>query len=497
MEFIGTLQRIERNLYNLHNRQENVTYQIDPPCAIIEMADGKVFKVLPGGQSFRRIGGLDLPLPKSECPYPEAIWRLDALVWYNRHKKHLPLALMSVAALASLQVFLCLIPGAPGVAWFIDYFAAAMNAVLITLAAGCIVAAFIWNFERGRQFHWGDSTDAPLLTAGHLDISPDVLIVSTSDTEQPDTFAQRVRDATLEQLPSGQYLLILTYRCPAGIIVRCPDLSGQSQEYFERANLTRTIPGWTQEVCEPMRFDRETWAEFSAYVRAFCEQFRVWSQTDKMKQGANPLKSFVETMEATAKKAAVIIAVLLCSLSAYTQSARPLPQSAGQSVFSGALPDSVKIEQMKLSLIQGKSAVAQETKPTRAFSMWFFHRFVLPVFALIAIILWIVAKSAFKESEHDFGGNVIFGIGIADRGHWARRGIWVILTLTAIIEMAAVIIDDILTKENLWGRFFLWVFYAFVAYFLITWLTPNPKKATPTPQGQGGISFPTTRQLHG
>lgn len=508
MEISSVLQEIKGRYQRWHETQKELRYRPrpavmyylgeNPPCAVVVDGD-KTYKIHPDGTTFWAIAGMYVPI--EGCPAPDVVWRLNTGAFLWRHRKQIPLAVVVLVALVALQFLLSTIPGAPGAAWFLDFFAAGMNATLVGMVLLLAILSSLWVFRFCVRWHLAseDNEMSGLLEAGRIDISPDVHIFSTSDSEQPDTFAQRVRDAYNDMLPHGQYLLILNYRCPSGIIVRSPDTG--SQEYFERDSLTKTLPAWAQEVCPPTRFDRETWADFSAYCVAFCEQFRVWSQTDKMKQG-NPLKDMLNMMEATARKAAVILALFLCPLFVAAQdlvpvSARALPQTAGQSVFSGSLPDSAEVEKMKHGLLQGKAAIAKETKPTRLFSMWAFHKFILPVLAFFAIIFWIIAKSAFKESEHDYGGNVIFGIGIAERGHWARRCVWAILTCTAIIEISAGIIDDILTKENLWGRFVLWILQAVAAYLVITGLTPNPRKAVETPQGQGGVSFPTTRRLGG
>lgn len=501
MEFIAILTQIQRNLSALaYQPRPEVVYFLDAvtPYAQVTYPDGRTFKIRQDGTTTANIAGLDLPCP---CPYPDAIWRLNTAVFVRRHRKYLPLAIVGLIALASLQLLVAAIPGAPGAAWFVDYFAAAMNAVLLTLALLCIVAFALHNFGRGIEVRFSQpDTDAPLLTAGQLDISPDVLVVSTSDSEQPDTFARRVRDATLDQLPAGQYILILTFRCPAGIIVRCPDLSGQSQEYFERANLTRTIPGWTQEVCEPCRFDRETWADFSAYVRAFCEQFRVWSQTDKMKQGANPLKSFVETMEAAARKAAVTALILFCAFSANAQgelkpiSARPMPENSGQSIFKN-VPDSMKLEKLKQEMLESKFEIGREIAPRQMFLMWTFHNWVVPVMFLFGLLAWFWAKAAFRESEHDQGGNVIFGIGIANGGHYARRIVFILAAAIAVVEIADSVIWAFFREQNMWWAAIKCVSLAVLWMYLVNWITPNPRKADIVPQGQGGVSFPTTRQI--
>lgn len=495
MEFVAILTRIERNLHALASQHKpEVAYFLDAatPYAQVLYQDGRTFKIRQDGRTTAEVAGLDLPCP---CPYPDAIWRLNTAVFVRRHRKHLPLAALALVAMASLQLLIATIPGAPGAAWFLDYFAAVMNTVLITLASLCLVAFALHNFGKGIDVRFGQpDTDTPLLSAGQIDIAPDIHVFSTSESEQPDIFAQRVRDAYTDMLPRGQYLLILTYRCPSGIIVRFPDTG--SQEYFERANLIKTIPGWMQEVCPPVRFDRETWADFSAYCVAFCEQFRVWSQTDKMKQG-NPVKDLLHAMEAASQKAAVILALLFFPLFASAQSAVPIPQRGDFAPTGGIidkLPDSMALEQMKIAYMVERAQEWRKVSPVVDFYMWRFEISFLVIFLGIGGILWVFAKVAARDSIKDVYGAPVFG-DILTRMHiWSKGVLFLILAAISLVYLSEAIIRYYYTGSipTLW-TLVKWAVICWLWYRVFEFVLPDTPGSKPEHQNRhigGGNQFP-------
>lgn len=473
-QIFDTLSQIRAIVWGVdYTQRPAVMYHLDekPPFARVAYPNGDVYHIHEDGVTTKKIAGLDIPW--QGCPYPEAIETLCISGFFWKNRKRIPVAFAVLLAIVSLN-FLLSLTDAGYHRTMITGFAALMNYTLFISSVAVIAVAFIWNFGKGRRFQIGQDEDILMLSAGDIDLSPDIIIMSRSEADIEQGHADRIKQARLDMLPRGQYLVVFTFRCPAGIIVRFPDTG--SQEVFGRANLTKDIPGWTAEVCDPRRFDLETYSDFVRYVHCFCDQFRGWAQVDKMKQGT-PLRDLIHTVEASAKVAATCLLLFFASF-AGAQSAQPIPQSAGQSIFR-SVPDSAKLESYKLEMLKGKAEIGQEIRPRLAFVMWTFHNWVVPVLFLIGLLAWFWAKAAFRESEHDQGGNVVFGIGIAGGGHHARRIVFLLAAAIAVVEIADTMITSFFASENLWWAAIKSVAYAVAWMYLVNWITPNPKvKAT-------------------
>lgn len=484
MEVLTVLTQIQRELSAIGNRpRPAIMYYLSerPPYAQANYPDGNSFKIGLDGGTLMRIAGMDVPV--AGCPCPEVIWRLNTGFFAWKYRRLIPLAVLTLVGLAALQFLLLSIPGAPSAVWLLDYFAGAMNAALVTLFLLCIVAAALWNFRRGVHIRLSEPDEiAGLLEMPAPDISPDVLVMSASPDETPERLLERIRDAKNDQLPGGQYLLFFTFRSADGLIVRSPEVVGESayfsQMIFDRAHLTKDIAGWSQEVSAPRMFERETWTEFVAYVRAFCVQFADWSRRDKMRQG-NPYKNMTEELRARAMRAASFLLPLLFAFNLNAQdlqpvSARPIPENGGKSIFQ-SLPDSAKLEAYKMEMLTGKMKAGKEIAPRLDFAMWVFHNFAVPILFFVGLLALFVAKASFKEALHDQSGRVIFGHGIAWYGHQARAVVFVVAILIALAEISHSMVVAFFTSESLWWAAIQCVALSILWYFFVTWITPNPK----------------------
>lgn len=447
MEFVTILSQIRKELAASATRPTPaVMYHIDAEKAFASVVfpDETTFRVYPDGQTEMQIAGMYVPV--QGCPYPEAIFRLNFGVFAYRYRRFLPLAVLSIFGIAALQFLLSTIPGAPGAAWFLDYFAAAMNFTLVSLFGMCIVAFALRNFGRGITIRLEKEDPAALLTSGMPDITPDVLIMSASEEETPAEFAERIRQAHNALWPRGQYMVVFTFRSPCALIVRFPETG--SQEVFHRANLTKDIPGWMQEVSDTFRFEHETWPQFVAYVNAFCIQYSVWAQSDKLKQG-NPLKDMLHGFEAASRRVAVAIALLLCSVSAFADpvgngGAVPVPKRFGSGFMnegiSSTMPDSVSFERMKEAYMVARAHEWQKLEPVVEFYMWRFEISWLIIFLGIGGILWIFAKVAARDSIKDVYGTPLFG-DILTRMHiWSKGTLFVILAIISAVYLSEAIV---------------------------------------------------------
>ncbi len=461
-----------------------------PPFILARTETGMVYKIMPDGTTTLLVGGTyPVPMTGEFCPYPETLWRLHVGIFFRQYGRLLPKIALGVIALLCVQVLLI---GTGGEA-FLPTFVAVMDCLLLFGLAASFVALVVWNYKRGLTIKFGD-TDG-LLSAGWPDIRPDILCVTDSQDEQPYILADKIENVRVGQQP-GQWIVVLAYKNPAGVII-CPDNEdGQRVEYaFRRDALMSDLPGWKQEVCTPRPFKYETWTEFVNYVRYFGEQYTEWAKWERSQSG-NPSEELVSSLRAMAKKAAVVIAFLLCSLVAFAdpESVQQIPQGVGQSVWK-SVPDSGRLEAYKLEMLAAKERIGQELRPRQAFIMWCFHYFVLPVFFVLWLLAYFVAKVGFKESEHDYDGRVIFGHGIAWYAHRARAFVFVLAVIVSLIEIADTMIAAYFTERSLWWAAIVSLFWAACAYFITTnWLVPNPK--TPVDSGHqmrglgGGNQFP-------
>ena len=538
----------------------------NPPFVAAKSPEGFLYKILPDGKTSFLLGGeVGIPLPGAACPYPEVLWKLALGAWVVRNRRWFPLAILSLLGLVSLQVLLSL--SGTGAAMVLPTFSAVMNCLLFVSFGAAVTAAILRNFGRGITVQFGnkDIDFGGLLESGSVDISPDILVASASEGESPLAYIERVEAARTVQA-DGQLLVVVAYKNQVGIIGFPPDENGvRVEEYFRRDRLTDDISDWKQEVCPPTRFDRETWGDFVAYVHAFCVQYRDWVNWERSKQG-KPLDDLLASMRAAAQKAAVILAILFCSLGASAQSAAewqrdsanfqkieceiltqcethapafspllklymsgfpasiviycllfglialaakrvarkwltlaalflfsfgasaqsavPIPTNAGQSIFR-SVPDSMELEKLKREMMLSKYQVGREIAPRQMFVMWTFHNWVVPIMFLFGLLAWFWAKAAFRESEHDQGGNVIFGIGIANGGHYARRIVFILAAAIAVVEIADSVIWAFFREQNLWWSAIKCVCLAVLWMYGVNWITPNPRKVDSAPMGQG------------
>lgn len=505
MEILSVLHQIGGELKALNARpRPAIMYYLGEslPYALATMPDGVVFKVLPDGSTHMSIAGVFVPVPG--CPCPEAIWRLNVGVFAWRHRKQIPLALACLLGLASLQFLLSTVPGAPGAAWFADWFSAVMNAALVSLGAVALVAVAIWNFRRGLTVRLGQAdADVQLLFAGQTDISPDILVMSETDNEPPVHFAERIEAAQLEQMSAGQYVLIFAFRHPFGTLVRRPNdrntLGGSSQVLFRRDALTDArlgLPLWSQEVCSPRIFEHETWAEFQAYVRYFCEQYRGWAVGDKQQQTGNPAADLVAHLKAAAGKAAACAALFFMPLFLGAQSAVPVPPRAGwtgqNSVFN-KLPDSASLEVRKAAFMLERAAEWKRVEPVVDYYMWRFEISFLVIFIGIGGILWVFAKVAARDSIKDIYGAPIFGDVLTRMHIWSKGCLFLILAAVTLVYLGEAVVRYYYTGEM--PTFWTLVKWAVICWFwykVFEFVLPDTPGSKPEHQSRqlGGGGYP-------
>lgn len=147
--------------------------------------------------------------------------------------------------------------------------------------------------------------------------------------------------------------------------------------------------------------------------------------------------------------------------------------------FWASVPDSSRLEQYKMEMLESKREFGRQVAPRQAFLFWTYRMFALPILFLLAFMGWLIAKAAYKESKHDPAGFVIFGQRIADIGHLARYFVFGVGGVVFLIEIANDAIQTFFVAENLWWWMFRTVIVGLIAYFVFTrWVVPNPRKET-------------------
>lgn len=152
-----------------------------------------------------------------------------------------------------------------------------------------------------------------------------------------------------------------------------------------------------------------------------------------------------------------------------------LPKADGGGMWSG-VPDSSRLEQYKTQMLADKARFGRELAPRQDFLFWTYRNFALPILFFVALIFWLIAKAAYKESLHDPAGFVIFGQRIVDIGHLARYFVFGIAGVVMLIEIANDAVSTFFVSDSLWWWMGRTVVKGAVAYFIFTrWIVPNPR----------------------
>lgn len=500
---LDILQRIWAEMF-VRPVRENAEFYFcvagNPPFFLAKTDEGKIYKILEDGTTLLIAGVPNaVPLKGEFCPYPEMIWRLHVGIFFRQYGRLLPKIALVVIALLCVQVLLV---GTGGEA-FLPTFVAVMDCLLLFGLAASFVALVVWNYKRGLTIKFGD-TDG-LLSAGWPDIRPDILCVTESADEQPYILADKIENVRVEQQP-GQWIVVLAYKNPAGVII-CPDNEdGQRVEYaFRRDALMSDLPGWKQEVCTPRPFKYETWTEFVNYVRYFGEQYTEWAKWERSQSG-NPSEELVSSLRAMATKAAVVIAFLLCSLVAFAGpqvpgqgSAVPVPERTtgggfwGNSMVSN-LPDSATLEMRKAAFIAERAQEWRKVQPVIDYYMWRFEISFLVIFIGIGGILWVFAKVAARDSIKDVYGAPLFGDVLTRMHIWSKGALFLILSAITAVYLCDAIVRYYYTggMPTFW-TLVKWGFICWLWYKAFEFILPDTPGSKPEHQMRGlggGNNFP-------
>jgi len=303
-----------------------------PPYLIHTIGEA-TYRVDLSGKTFLATGsGLDMPMPG--CPCPEQLATANAMYWFMRNRKWLPAAVFFVALAVIANVLLLATAGGEYYAAFVLSFSFWANTALAALSALCLIAYTISSFRKGLKLAWGADADQKLLDPGAITVTPDILVMSESESETAEAYALRVETARAT-LKRGQYLVVLPFKNPFAVV----QTSSPYDDDVQGVTMLRNAP-----VMEEMSADitpdklaeatnvfaGETWERYLAYCRDFSKQFVPWAAVRKLHTGAaDPIK-FV---------AALAFAVLLFAVPATAQKSRQVREYLGDLRYSQDRPD--------------------------------------------------------------------------------------------------------------------------------------------------------------
>jgi len=280
----------------------------NPPGLVGRFPDGTTYRSLLDGRTYWLLNGqYEVPVPG--CPFPGQLFAANVFAFLFKNRRMVINSMFFIAALVVMQFFIWQLPGDAldeAKLSFISLISFALNGVL--LLAGCILTLtlLIWNFGKGVTFPSKEDEAVLSLTDGQISISPDVLVMSGSENENPSDMADRIELARAVQ-KNGQWIVILTFRHKDGLIIFTSDNSDDVE--FDGYRFQRTDWGEAHQAANCKHYPSETWAQYTAYCRKFAADFSEWSAEEKPRH-IDPVTALTQRLRAAAVK--MIVLLLIC-----------------------------------------------------------------------------------------------------------------------------------------------------------------------------------------
>ena len=283
----------ERDCRFMYDFQAGQLFAFTPGMNYRVTADGTTF--------FRTDNGFEVPAPG--CPFPRELATLNAILAFRSALRWLPAVVLAASAWVVSQWFMWSIPDSPAdefKANFIALFSWWMNVGLIVLAVLSVLSVALWTCGHTVRA-WilselsGPDTDTKLLQSGP-DISPDIFVMSLSEFEPGQEFADRMAAAEAARR-RGQWVVAIAFRNPSGIILT----GGSDCCPFHRSTPDYQRTDWPEEskiVPPGFRFHTETWAQYLQYCNTFARHYPEWAAAKKLSIGGNPVKAFTDSLRA-------------------------------------------------------------------------------------------------------------------------------------------------------------------------------------------------------
>ena len=288
---------------------------------------GNMYQIrLNDGSTAMMIG--DIPVPVQGCPFPSELARARFWAFFHRNFHRVMISFMVVACLVVLHVALMLTFPGEMIGATISMLSFWMNAALVITGSCAVIAAVIKRFWGGVTIKWGHDEETQLLTAGSINITPDVLIASESLDESPESFEGRMRAAFEETTGTQKWVLVVPRGQWKFMVIKNSDLPDAKPMYSEflRSAPFDPMPFGELEIARDSNlYTKESYGSYLEYLRHLTDEYRIWSEAAK--QGAvDPFASIANAMK---KSMNTITLLLLFTLSMSAQKTTQLAAYLG------------------------------------------------------------------------------------------------------------------------------------------------------------------------
>jgi hypothetical protein len=269
---------------------------------------GSVYQIrLNDGSTSMMIG--DIPVPVQGCPFPSELARARFWAFLHRNFNNLVTTFAIVLSLVMLHVLLMITYPGEMIGATVSVFSFWMNAALVVTGSAALIAWTVRRFWGGVTIKFGVDEEMQLLTAGSINIAPDVLIASESLDESPESFEGRMRSAFEETTGTQKWVLVVPRGQWKFMVIKNSDLPDAKPMYSEflRSAPFDPMPFGELEIARDSNlYTKESYGSYLEYLRHLTDEYRIWSEAAK--QGAvDPFASIANAM----KKAMNTITLLL------------------------------------------------------------------------------------------------------------------------------------------------------------------------------------------
>lgn len=270
----------------------------------------------------------DIAVPVHGCPFPNELARARLWAFFHRNFHRVMISFMSVVCLVVLHIALMLTYPGEMIGATISMLSFWMNAALVVTGSCAIIAFTVKRFWGGVTIKWGHDEETQLLTAGSINIAPDVLIASESLDESPESFEARMRSAFEETAGTQNWVLVVPRGQWKFMVIKnsdLPDAKPMYSEFLRSAPFDPTPFGELEIARDSNLYTKESYGSYLEYLRHLTDEYRIWSEAAK--QGAvDPFASIANAMK---KAMNTIIIIILFTMGMSAQKTTQLASYLG------------------------------------------------------------------------------------------------------------------------------------------------------------------------
>jgi len=289
---------------------KNANKSLDLHRQILTIDTGTKYQVnIKSGQTFVQIGEDFYPV--SGCLFPaELAWAKTWAFLLNNWNTLLMVG-ASMVALTLLQ--LCLAITYPGdfMGHFIASFSLWMNTALVVGFCLTATAIFVKQFMGGVVVvDLNRKEKTALIGSGEIGISPDVMVMATSEDEAAESFESRMKTALSETEGTARWVLVIAPRHGTFAVCKNSDLGAPSEPVaFLRTNPFDESPfDESQVISSTSKYKKENFEQYANYCRLLAEDFKKWASFAKMGK-----TDVFDVLASTMKSAAILALILFCT----------------------------------------------------------------------------------------------------------------------------------------------------------------------------------------